>query len=463
MKDVIVIGGGLAGLSAAWQLKHHDILLLESDDRIGGRVRSEQRGDYWLNWGGHLYAGEGSATDELFKSTGVTAMPVPGILAAMYLNGKLLLGGRVELFPFRAPMSWESRFAMIRAGAKVRAAVVKYGKIAKKRPGEDYRVQQQRILDFMSDQTFAEFTGKLPPDADAIFRPTVSRSTGSPETMTAGSGVGYFNLIWDKSAGLSKNILGGPSVLTDTIAAALGERAQVNANVLEVLQKEDSVTVTYIQDGVKHVEEARYAVLATPAPITKKIAVNIDPEIVKALGEVTYGPHVSAAFLTDETGSQVWDDVYSVATPKKSFDIILHQSNLVRSMEAERKQGSSFMTFSPGESGSRLIDKPDEEIIQTYLKDLNEIFPGFSDHVVEAKVNKFPYGSAYVYPGRAEIQPILTKPADRLFLAGDYLGTFYTETAIQTGFTAAQDINRLLEIVDIESQVEMEFKTMVSS
>ncbi|WP_239695496.1 FAD-dependent oxidoreductase [Priestia filamentosa] len=52
MKDVIVIGGGLAGLSAAWRLKHHDILLLESDDRIGGRVRSERRGNYWLNWGG---------------------------------------------------------------------------------------------------------------------------------------------------------------------------------------------------------------------------------------------------------------------------------------------------------------------------------------------------------------------------------------------------------------------------
>ena len=45
MKDVIIVGGGLAGLSAAWRLKHHDILLLESDDRIGGRVRSERRGD----------------------------------------------------------------------------------------------------------------------------------------------------------------------------------------------------------------------------------------------------------------------------------------------------------------------------------------------------------------------------------------------------------------------------------
>lgn len=78
------------------------------------------------------------------------------------------------------------------------------------------------------------------------------------------------------------------------------------------------------------------------------------------------------------------------------------------------------------------------------MNDLNEMFPGFSDKVVEAHVQKFPLGSAYIFPGRAKIQPILTKPDNRLYLAGDYLGTLYTETAIQTGFNAAQDINSLL-------------------
>ncbi|MED3729664.1 FAD-dependent oxidoreductase, partial [Priestia filamentosa] len=162
---------------------------------------------------------------------------------------------------------------------------------------------------------------------------------GSPETMTAGSGVGYFHTVWNKDDGLGNNIVGGPSTLTNTIASTLGERVQLNANVLEVLQKEDRVVVHYMQNGVKHVVEARYAVLATPATITKKIARNIDPEIADALGKIKYGPHVSAAFLTNETGPQVWDDVYSFATPKRSFDIILHQSNLVRSWENERKTG----------------------------------------------------------------------------------------------------------------------------
>ena len=43
MRDAIVIGGGIAGMSAAWRLRHSDVLVLEGSNRIGGRLRSEGR------------------------------------------------------------------------------------------------------------------------------------------------------------------------------------------------------------------------------------------------------------------------------------------------------------------------------------------------------------------------------------------------------------------------------------
>ncbi|MFG0930687.1 FAD-dependent oxidoreductase [Staphylococcus gallinarum] len=444
MKDVVIIGGGLAGLSSAWRLKHQDILLLETENRVGGRINSERRGDYWLNWGGHLFAGPESATDELIKSVGITALPVPGKLTGMYLNGKLLLNGLVELYPFMAPMSWKARMAMMWKGAKVRAAVIKYGKVAKKRPNEDYSEQQQRVLEFMENRTFSDFTGQLPPEADAIFRPTVSRSTGTPETMTAGSGIGYFHTVWNKDQGLGRNILGGPSTLTDTIGKILKDQIQLNASVENIQQFDNHVKIIYNVNGKKYEVDSRFVVIATPPSITRNIVENLDEEMDKALSEIKYGPHVSAAFLTNEKGKQIWDNIYSIATPKKSFDIVLHQSNLVHDKKIKRNPGSSFMTFSPGESGRKLFDKSDKEIIDIYLNDLNDIFPNFKEYVVEAHVKKYPFGSAYVHPGRSKLQPILTQPFGRIYLAGDYLGTNYTETAIQTGFTAAQNINSFL-------------------
>ncbi len=440
MLDAVVIGGGIAGLSAAWKLRNKNILLLESSDRFGGRVYSERRGKYWLNYGAHVYNGENSATDELLKEVGVEAVKVPGTVTGIAMNGKVIVSGKVETYPFVIPMPWKARLASLRAGIKVRLAVMEYSKVVRRRPGENFKEYQQRIYNYRNDRTFRDFIGKLPEDTEELFRPTILRSTGDLHEIAAGAGIGYFHLVWSKEEGLSRNIVGGPSTLTQAIAESLGEKAQKNAVVHEVIQKADSVVVKYTQHGEEHEVTAKYAVLATPAPITKQIAKNLDEDVKVALGKIIYGPYVSAAFLTNETGVQFWDDAYAIATPKRSFNVFFNMSNVIRNMEDVRGKGSSFMAFSPANLAKRLIDKSDDEIIDIYLKDIEDIIPNFRDIVTEAKVQKFPIGLPYCFPGRAKLQPVLTKPLGRLFLAGDYLGTLYTETCILTGHEAANQI-----------------------
>jgi protoporphyrinogen/coproporphyrinogen III oxidase len=236
MKDVVIVGGGIAGLAAGWRLRQWDVILLESQRRVGGRIRSERRGPYWLNWGGHVYAGADSATAWLLGDTGIDSVPVPGSLAGLAMNGKLLLRGRVETYPFRVPMPWSSRLALLKAGAKVSVAVARYARIVQRRPGEDQATRQQRVYGFMNDRSFAEFIGPLPPDAEALFAPTVTRSAADVEQISAGAGVGYFSLVWNIGGGLSQSIVGGPSTLTGGIAAALGDRVQMGATVQEIVQ-----------------------------------------------------------------------------------------------------------------------------------------------------------------------------------------------------------------------------------
>ncbi|WP_199844366.1 protoporphyrinogen/coproporphyrinogen oxidase [Streptomyces sp. RTd22] len=444
MKDVVIVGGGIAGLSAGWRLRHWDTLVLESEGRVGGRIRSERRGPYWLNWGGHVYAGGNSSTAWLLRDTGIDSTPVTGSLAGLAMNGKLLLSGRVESYPFRIPMPWSARAGMMKAGAKVALAVAKYARIVRLRPGEDEAARQRRVYDFMNDRSFSDFVGDLPEDAEALFKPTVTRSAADIDQISAGAGVGYFSLVWNIGGGLTQSILGGPSTLTEGIAAALSDRVRLNATVDEIVHKKDSVVVRYRQDGVDREVEARCVVLATPATVSHRIAVDLDREVREALSKVVYGPYVSAAFLSNETGRQVWDGAYAIATPKRSFNVLLNMSNIARGLEPERRPGSSIMTFSPGSLARSLLERDDEEIRRTYLDDLDQVLPGFPEKVVEAEVQRWPTGAPYCFPGRGALQQTLTRRSGRVLLAGDYLGTLYTETAIQTGLSAAQEAQSLL-------------------
>ena len=80
---MVVVGAGIAGLAAAWELRDRDVLVLEASDRIGGRIKSEPRGRYWMNFGAHVFGGTSSATGRLLERTGVEAVTVPGVLTGV--------------------------------------------------------------------------------------------------------------------------------------------------------------------------------------------------------------------------------------------------------------------------------------------------------------------------------------------------------------------------------------------
>jgi oxygen-dependent protoporphyrinogen oxidase len=445
IKDAVIVGAGIAGLSAGWRLRHWDTVVLEADSRVGGRIRSERRGPYWLNWGAHVLAGPGSSTADLLREVGVSAVAIPGSLQAIELGGTLLTKGHLVTYPFRLPMTPKARAATLRAGLKLLPQIARYTNVVRTRAGESSESRQQRIYDFANDRSFAEFVGRLPQDAAELFKITVTRSAGTMDQISAGAGIGYFSLVLGIGQGLGQGIVGGPSTLTETIAAALDDTVQLGAAVLEVRQEKDQVVVTYRQGGVEREVMARTAVLATTADVSHRIGANLPDELRDALGRIKYGPHVSSAFLTGETGPRPWDDIYAIGAPGRSFAMALNQANLVRASEATRQPGGSFMTFSPADRGRALLDKSDDEVTETHLADLDDILGhGFVDSVTEAHAARWKVASPYCFPGRAALQPTLMHGSGRIQLAGDFLGTLYTESSISSGFTAAHRVTGLL-------------------
>jgi oxygen-dependent protoporphyrinogen oxidase len=442
--EAVIVGAGIAGLTAGWTLRDRRILVLEATDRVGGRLRSEPRGPYWLNLGAHLFGGAGTLMDRLVTEMGLETRSIPGDRMGIAFRGRLVAGGRPETYPFRLPLSWGARLSFARAGLRLRAAAQEHIRVARPRPGESSRETRARVLAHRDDQTFAAYLGDIHPDVAAIFRPIAERVTAEPGEISAGYGAALFALVWgDEETGTARNLIGGSELLPQALAHRLGDRVLTGAAVEAVTVSPDGVRVSFRRQGVPAEVSGDYAVVATPAYVTRAIVRDLPRDTADALAWIPYGPFIVGAFLTEEAGPMPWDHLYAVAVVDKAFNMLFNHANPLRTPD-KREPGGSLMVYAGGDLGKRLLPLSDDEVRALFLRDLHDVLPATRGIVRETLIQRWEHAIPYAPPGRARIQPALTRPLGRVFLAGDYLQFAEMEAAAATGLEAALEVRRKL-------------------
>jgi oxygen-dependent protoporphyrinogen oxidase len=333
----------------------------------------------------------------------------------------------------------------MRAGIRLRRAVAGYERVAEPRPGDTPADVRRRVLAYGDDRTFADWLGELPGDAAALFRATVTRSTAELEEIAFGHGAGYFSLVWSAGKGLSRNVLGGAGRLLDGMVAGLPHGVATEAEVLEVRNDGDLVRVRCRGEAGEQDLVARHVVIATKAFDAARIGVSLPEDTRRSLESIPYGPTVVMGIVTAETSAMPWDGIYALATPKRAFSMLFNVVNVLRPRSSVRQPGGSLMVYRSGHAALDLFERSDADIERMFLDDLYAIYPDARGIVEETVVLKMPRMLPYAAPGRAALQLALEKPLGRLHLAGDYLGGVYTETAIESGERAANEIRTDLE------------------
>lgn len=292
--DVIIIGGGISGLSTAWWLAQAgvSVQVWEADNRIGGKIKSQQQDGYLTERAASLVMNFRPEVAQLVSEAGLDELKTQRSLKAE-ARRYLLNGGQLQALPMHLGGMLTSPLWSLRG--KLRLLLEPFIPAGS---DEDETVSQfirRRLGNEMLEKAMEPFVaGTLAADPDlASAGATLPRLTALERRFgSITAGVLTHKLLRRRTACTTDtfSFRGGMNTLVNTLARTSGVQILSNRRVEEIIPTKDGWSVTATTAGGERSLNAAHVVMATPAPATANLVSSIDDELAVLLGEIQYAP-----------------------------------------------------------------------------------------------------------------------------------------------------------------------------
>ena len=442
--DIVVVGGGISGLTCAWRLRElgREVLVLEKDEEAGGNVRTVEESGYRLEWGPHSFLGSSEAILELTNDVGMSDDLAPTRPAAKARF--IVRGGRLHPAPL-GPWSFLTT-SLLSCRGKLALAT------------EPWRIERGD-----PDDTAARFFDRRfgPEAARVIAGAFVSGVyAGDPKLLSAAAAFPLFWRFEQETGSMIRGALryrkeqkarrqelgievrsgllsfeGGLGKLTGKIAEDLGERCRTSTKVTSIAEESKGFTVVTDQGDLR----CQQVVVAAPPHNASRMLEALDQELAELLLEVPMAP-VAVLYLGYEERCQEIPDGFGFLVPRGE-DIrtlgVLFPSRLFSDRAPEG--GDLLTAFVGGMTDGEALELDDEELRALVTTEL-ETLTGLEKRPEFVRIRRHSAAIPQLVTGHLDR---MSQARERLALhpglqlAGNYLTGVGMKDAVASGFDAA--------------------------
>ena len=290
--DVIIIGGGISGLSTAWWLAQAgaSVQVWEADNRLGGKIKSRQQGGYLTEQAASLLMNFRPEVTQLVSKAGLDTLKTQRLPQA---RRYLLHRGELQALPMRMAGMLSSPLWSLRG--KLRLLLEPFIPAGS---AEDETVSQfirRRLGNEMLEKAMEPFiAGTLAADPDlASAGATLPRLTALERRFgSITAGVLAHKLLRRRTACNvdSFSFRGGMNTLVNTLTHTAGVQVLSNRRVEEIIPDGNSWSVTATTPDGERSLNATHVVVATPAPMAANLISSVDHELATLLSDIQYAP-----------------------------------------------------------------------------------------------------------------------------------------------------------------------------
>jgi len=443
-REALVLGAGLAGLAAAYELKKAGfaVAVLEARSRPGGRVLT------WRDpFADGLYAEMGAeyvdATDE-FDHRYCKELGLQVMTARLY-DGIFVRGQKLRMDAFKRekqalPYAGTEGGRLFGQEARYLKRVLALIKDPERLPEEVLKLDNLSTVELLLQEG-------APEDIAALYTYTqATESTARPREMSALAMVRSHRRSFSENTDEGR-ILGGNDQLPKGLASALKDRILYNRPVRRIVHGPEGAEVFFEENGALRSWKAPHLVVAIPFKVLRDIPVSpsFSPAKMKCIESLSYG-HVMKIAM--QYRRRFWDEPGSVG--QRVFTDTVLRRVYHFSIDQPGPRGI-LLSFTSGADAEALGRLPEAERLRTAVQEAARIWPEAPEHFEGGAVkywNEDPWiRGSYSFEGVGQARDFLElarRAEGRVHFAGEHTSVHRASMngALESGVRAAEEVRR---------------------